>query len=499
MSGVGGLARRALLRGLPVALAPAAKRLSLALRQPAREQRRLQHRLARQLARTAYGRSLGVRTAADWARVPITTYEELKPWLDRQRAEEGAIVTPERVLFYEKTSGSSGQAKYIPYTASKQRAIRDLFAAWAYDVLRHGPKLRTGRMYVSVSPRLGPAETTATGRPVGLEHDAAYLGRGLQALVGAFWAGPRAEHRHADAPAFLDAVARSLLQARDLEIVSVWNPTFFEVVLDRAAAILGGEPDWAEVWPSLGVVSCWAAAAAAPMAERLRRRLPHVWLQGKGLLATEAVITVPWVRAHACVPFVHHTLIELLDDDGRARPLVDAERGETYELVVSTAGGLVRYRLGDRVQVTRRYGAVPCLAFVGRAGGVSDLVGEKLGEAFVAEALRATIPQPRGLAVLVPVLGPPAHYVLVSDQPVPGRAVTALERTLAGAHHYGLARSLGQLGALRCVVARDAGRWITEREMRRGLRLGDVKPRALLLHPADDALRRALEGARASG
>jgi len=487
------VARRAALRGLRVALAPAAMRFGLALRRPRWEQRRLRRRLARQLAHTAYGRHVGVRSERDWARVPVVTADQLEPWLARQRAEEGPVITPHRVRFYEKTSGSSGRAKYIPYTAELQRGLRDLFAVWAHDVLSRGAKLRTGRIYVSASPRLGPPETTGRGRPVGLEHDGAYLGGALQVLLGAHWAGPPPGARHADADAFLDDVAESLLRTSDLEVVSVWNPTFLEVILDRIAGIHGEEPDWLAVWPELKVVSCWDAAAAAPMADRLRRRLPHVWVQGKGLLSTEAVVTVPWVRAHGCVPFVHHTLIELLTDDGEALPLCDAELGRTYEVVVSTAGGLARYRLGDRVRATHRYGAVPCLQFVGRAGGVCDLVGEKLDDALVADALRVAQTEP-GFATLVPVMGPPAHYVVVSDRPV---ALDRLEQHLMGAHHYGLARRLGQLGPLQSVVDRHAARWITEREGRRGMRMGDVKPRALQLHPADGPLQALLESADA--
>ncbi|MEM6927340.1 MAG: GH3 auxin-responsive promoter family protein [Myxococcota bacterium] len=490
------LARRAVLRSLPLALAPAAKRFGLALRQPGYEQRRLRRRFARELARTAYGRALGVRHGGDWNRVPVVDYDTLAPWLDRQRAEEGAIVTPERVRFYEKTSGSSGRAKYIPYTAAKQQGLRELFAAWAYDVLRRGPKLRTGRIYLSVSPRFGARQTTPTGRPVGLEHDGAYLGRALQALLGAFWAGPRPGVEYRDADGFLTAVAESLAATRDLEIVSVWNPSLFEVVLDRIADLHGAEPDWVALWPELRLVSCWDAAAAAPMAERLRRRLPHALLQGKGLLATEAVVTVPWIRAGGCVPFVHHTLVELLTDDGAVLPLVAAQVGTTYEVVVSTAGGLVRYRLGDRVRVTHRYGRVPCLVFVGRAGGVSDLVGEKLHEAYVARILDEHLPR-HGFLTLLPVLGPPAHYALVSDRPVPRAAIEAIEASLSEAHHYGLARSLGQLARLRGVVHRSAAHLVTAREARRGLRLGDVKPRALQLQPADTTLLEQLGSLRA--
>ena len=68
-------------------------------------------------------------------------------------------------------------------------------------------------------------------------------------------------------------------------------------------------------------------------------------------------------------------------------------------MIVSQKGGLTRYRMNDRVQVAGRYRATPCLRFVGRASEVSDLVGEKLHERFVREALEREFPS-----------GPAAHF-----------------------------------------------------------------------------------------
>lgn len=70
--------------------------------------------------------------------------------------------------------------------------------------------------------------------------------------------------------------------------------------------------------------------------------------------------------------------------------------------MITTAGGLYRYDLGDQIRCIGHQGATPRLVFEGRAGLVSDLVGEKLNEAFVAGVI-ARLPV---AATLVPIAEP---------------------------------------------------------------------------------------------
>ncbi len=146
-------------------------------------------------------------------------------------------------------------------------------------------------------------------------------------------------------------------------------------------------------------------------------------LQGKGLLATEAPITVPLVQASGCVPLVDEVFLELEDNSGRFHLLTEVEKSKEYSVIVTQPGGLLRYRLGDRVRVSGRYRGTPLLEFVGRADVECDLVGEKIGEAFVAKALSA-IAHPDAFCTLLPLLpeaGRPC-YCLLTDDPNPGLA-----------------------------------------------------------------------------
>ena len=143
--------------------------------------------------------------------------------------------------------------------------------------------------------------------------------------------------------------------------------------------------------------------------------------------------------------------------------LHEAEEAAEYALVITQAAGLLRYRLGDRVKISGRHRGVPLLRFRGRADAVSDLVGEKLNETFVAQALRE-VAAAQAFCTLLPVLpesGRP-HYWLLTDDPRPVLG-QAMEEALMRAFRYRrLTRSRGPSSASgrRSGCPRSGGAWL---------------------------------------
>lgn len=458
--------------------APRAARFSEALADVAGAQRRALRRILRECAPTEYGRSLGLAQAMDAddyrARVPVSDYERLSPWIERQRAQGGDVIA-RGVRTWEPTSGSSGAAKHIPYNAALLGAFRSLFAVWAHDLLASVLRPRSGRTFMSVSSPVAGAE--------GFADDREYLGPLARALVGRFLVMPPRLAAGASAEAWRDALASALLAHPDLEVVSVWNPSYFLILLEHLEQ-RQGRRDWQALWPRLQLISCWRDAAAAAPAARLAALFPRARLQGKGLLATEAPVSVPLEAAGGCLPLVDEVFLEMEDEAGKPRLLHELETGKEYEVLVSQAGGLLRYRLGDRVRATGFYRGAPCLAFVGRAGGVVDLVGEKLNEAFVAQVL-GELAQAGAFCTLVPVQpehGARPYYRLLTDDPRPGLE-QELDAALMRAFRYREARSLGQLDALRATRRPDMRRAVHDALVAGGMKAGDVKDRALLASP----------------
>jgi hypothetical protein len=76
------------------------------------------------------------------------------------------------------------------------------------------------------------------------------------------------------------------------------------------------------LWPALRLLSCWADGPAAGYAERVSAALfSDVRLQPKGLLATEAFVSLPMAGADGGVLAVRSHFFEFLPLDSGLRPM----------------------------------------------------------------------------------------------------------------------------------------------------------------------------------
>ena len=470
----------------------------------------------RRNAATAYGRRYdfaSIRDEDDYrAWVPLVACDDLAESI-REIAGGGAdILFAGTPVAFELTGGSGGGRRLIPYSRESLADFRAAMLPWIGS-LAESCGLGAGRAYLAISPVLRPCADLAdlSDVPVGLP-DGAYLGAEAAAAFAGLFAVPPQVAAAASVEEWRILTGYYLLRTADLELVSVWSPTFWLGILEGIAAererlsslLRGGgrigghaldadeaafarlasydETSPETLWPTLMAISCWADASSAPYAERLASLFPHASVQGKGLLLTEGAVTVP----DACgrpLP-VQHGFTEFLDECGRSLLAHELREGEVYEVAMTTAGGLYRYRAGDCVRcegfLSDSSGSVnvPILRFAGRCGLCSDLVGEKLTDVFAAACTaRAGC---RGM--LVPdSSGVPGYLLLTED----GDPVTAarLDEALCANPQYAYARKLGQL---RPVAARQidnlAARY-TAFALAADRNLGDIKLPALCPDP----------------
>lgn len=454
--------------------APEAWRFRRACRDVADTQARLLVETVRANRDTWFGRKHGfdrVHAPTDFRNaVPLATADDFADSVRRIGGGESNVLTAEPVEMLEPTSGSTGGEKLVPYTRTRLRQLQRAVAVWVYDLFRNRPAVRQGRAYWSISPALGGPRRSPGGLPIGFDADAAYLGRLERFALRRLLAVPEHVCRITDIDGFRSATLAHLQRARDLAFISVWSPTFLTALLAR----LGRPPR--ELWPRLALVSCWADAASAAYIPELRALLPGVEIQPKGLLATEGVVSVPLIGRPGAVLAIRSHVFEFLTDDGRAYWPHELDVGGRYEIVLTTGGGLYRYRLRDLVEVVGRYEQCPLVRFVGKADRTCDLVGEKLGEPFVRGVLdRLGV---RGFAMLVPVAGRAPHYRLYCDDGV-GPGPSALDAALSANPHYRYARQLGQLGPPNVRAVADGWAKYERSCVARGVRAGNVKPTAL--------------------
>jgi len=166
-------------------------------------------------------------------RVPLATYDSYQEAIDRIAAGETNVLTVEPVERLEPTSGTTRGAKLIPYTRSLRRQFQRALAAWIWDLMQHRPAVRRGRAYWSISPAFGTHRRTPAGIPIGFDDDTAYLGRLERVALTSFLAVPPGVATLSDIENFRYCTLLHLLQADDLALISVWNPTFLVALLRR--------------------------------------------------------------------------------------------------------------------------------------------------------------------------------------------------------------------------------------------------------------------------
>ncbi|MGZ3457267.1 MAG: GH3 auxin-responsive promoter family protein [Archangium sp.] len=534
-----------MLAGLMAAQAPSALLFHRALSRPEHAQSECLSRVLRAVRDTAQtARVPGfplVRTAREFQdAVPVSTPDSVLADIESLEAGTPRVLTREPVLRFEPSGGSSGASKYVPVTRGLLGEFHRALAPMLFDLLHARPAVRAGPSYWSISPIGRKKGRTPGGIVVGSAEDSAYFPRFLQPLLSRVFAVPGAVAHLPDVESCRYVTLWFLVACEDLALLSVWNPSFLTLLMDtlerhgeRLAADLElgvcrplseGEgidavlsrmrfsprPDRARVlrealreglqgsrlWPRLALLSMWADAQAAHSVAPACRRFQGVEVQGKGLLATEGVVSLPLFGAPAPVLAVRSHFFEFLDPehpDARPRLAHELEVGRTYSVLLSTSGGLLRYRIGDLVRVEGFHHATPCLRFMGRADAVCDLVGEKLAATRVSTVLDATLPGVLGgqrppFAMVAPewdAHAPPAYRLFLETEVSEARleeAAHAIERALCEGYHYRYARELGQLGPVRAIRVSEGVRRYEARCIALGQRAGDIKPTDLHRH-----------------
>jgi phenylacetate-coenzyme A ligase PaaK-like adenylate-forming protein len=73
--------------------------------------------------RTCRLRPCSIRTFGEFQRtVPITTYEDIEPYIDRQLPDEPVQSPVARPVLFVTTSGTTGSSTYIPVTPESKAA-----------------------------------------------------------------------------------------------------------------------------------------------------------------------------------------------------------------------------------------------------------------------------------------------------------------------------------------------------------------------------------------
>lgn len=367
-------------------------------------QERARRALLPRLAASRYWRQAGIEPkmsyAAFQARVPLQTYEQLVPAIERMRCGEADVLWPGRCSLFALSSGTTtGQPKCLPVTGEMLAHFRhaNLATLLYYNVrVKHAGVFRGRHLALGGSTALVPL-------PEAKPH-AAYAGEtsGIAQLNQPRWAerylyepGAAAAQVN-DWTAKLDAI---VARTRQLDItllagIPPWALTLIHTLRARCSV-----PHLQTLWPNL---ECFLhrGVPIGPFHAELRAvlgpkvRFHEVYSAAEGTIAAQDGEPVAGLRLMAdsglfCefLPAADYEEARLAQLGPKVVPLSGVKAGVDYVLVLTTPSGLARYVTGDVV----RFASVkpPRLFVVGRTKLQLNTFGERVIEKELTDALVA--------------------------------------------------------------------------------------------------------------
>jgi len=457
--------------------------------------------------------------------VPISDYDDHESYIKMhmEGTEKGLVEEP--IELFELSSGSTAASKYIPYTKGLQSDYMAGVKPWLYNLYHHYPELMQGKAYWSVSPIASERTYTTSGIPIGFQDDTGYFDFIQKHLFNKLFVIPSEIKLISDMEDFRYVTLLFLLKEKKLSLISVWNPTFLINLLEvfftyqaqliediergqitlpnhsdlplslrkrvkpskkraselRQLSTKTGRCIFHEVWLNLRLISCWDQGNSKPYKKRLEGYFSDVAIQGKGLLATEGIVSIPLEGIGCPVSYRSH-FFEFQDrDNNEIKLLHELEKGKLYDVIMTTRGGLYRYRLNDIVKVTRHYHQVPCIEFIGKASNVSDFFGEKINEMHVRDIF-SRLQLLDAFIFLAPTQqGDNFCYTLFTVVERDDLS-SIVEEELSKNFHYKYARDLNQLDHVR--VFKMTGdyekAYYDFLATRKNMKLGDIKFQSLI-------------------
>lgn len=342
-------------------------------------------RLLSEAAGTEWGRAhqyAGIRSYEDYRRlVPVQTYDDVKPYIERMRHGESDVLWKGQVRWYAKSSGTTNdKSKFIPVSPDGLHDIH--YAGGADTVALYLMNHPESRLFDGRSLILGGSHAPNYNLPHSQVGDlSAILIEHINPLVNLVRVPAKRTALLADFEVKRDRIARETAHCRVTNLSGV--PSWMLSVLHRVLETTGRERV-TDVWPHLEVFF-HGGVAFTPYREEYRRLIPsegmhymETYNASEGFFGIQSDPADPalLLMLDYGVFYEFIPLEELESDKPQAVPLWGVAPGRNYAMVISTSCGLWRYLIGDTVKFT----SVAPYKFIisGRTKSFINAFGEEL-------------------------------------------------------------------------------------------------------------------------
>ncbi len=288
--------------------------------------------------------------------VPISRYDDLKPYIHRMMLGEENVLWPSEINMFSKSSGTTeDKSKFIPVSTENLKECH-IKGAWdAVSILyKHNPD---SKLFASKNLVMGGSITQYAENPDVKIGDISALMMDKMPLIGRPFHTPD----------------------KEVAIMADWNkkiPLMAEIASKEDVAIFGGVPSWllvffkevlrqtgksnlVEVWPNLEAFM-HGGVNFAPYKKQFQELIPksdflyvNVYNSSEGYFAVQndfdsdnddMLLLLDSQIFYEFMPFDQYG-----SDNPEVISLKDVELNKNYVLIISTNSGLWRYIVGDTI------------------------------------------------------------------------------------------------------------------------------------------------------
>ena len=372
-------------------------------------------------------------------RIPVQPYSFFKPYIDRMAAGETNILTPDPLIYFNMTSGSTSQKKLVPVTKRSRQAVaraNQVAMGFVMDAARR-QGLPLGKMlFTSSASSYGE---TASGIPYGpVSTSDLQLGNRLSRLIFAYpfealqIADSRVRHYVCLLFALRDPNLRMIgatFPVLALQLTDYLEQFAADLIHDLATDVLAPKleiaPDlrlklerqWSAApqraahlqalyqnegrltpilaWPQLSFIITARGGTSNFYLERFPEYFGDTAIFGGMYTCAEATFGIHRdFNTDSVFPAIETSFFEFIPEDQWDLPqpktvlFPDLKAGDRYRIVVTNYSGFYRYDVGDIVEVEGWLGQIPHFTFRHRRGGVISSTTEKTTEFHVSQVMQ---------------------------------------------------------------------------------------------------------------
>lgn len=290
-------------------------------------------------------------------RVPVRTYEETKPYIDRVRQGENDLLWPGEIKWFAKSSGTTNdKSKFIPVS---KESLEECHFRGGRDVLA---------IYCQNNPESklfsGKGLTLGGSHKIDNYNNQSYYGDLSAILIEnlPFWTEfiRTPSHDVALLEKFeekLERITHETIQENVTSIAGVpsWNLVMIKYLLEKT-----GKQNVLEIWPNLELF-IHGGVSFIPYIEQFKNLIPSEQMHYlEAYNASEGFFAIQDDPAsHDMLLMLDYGIFyefipveELCNENSTALTVDLVQKNKNYAIVISTNAGLWRYLIGDTVQFT---------------------------------------------------------------------------------------------------------------------------------------------------